>query len=134
MKARPPGGSVTVEPIRERDKGVGRILRLQSTSITASMTISLSGNAPAPHILPRCRSETKQGASLGLEWKKVRAAMWSGRDNGTMYTVKQRGDATFYVTRGIERSHFGSARSLALAKNMAQHDASGHTRKRKKPS
>ena len=86
------------------------------------------------HILPGCRSETKQGASLGLEWKKVRAAMWSGRDNGTMYTVKQRGDATFYVTRGIERSHFGSARSLALAKNMAQHDASGPTRKRRKSS
>ena len=42
---------------------------------------------------------------MGLEWKKVRAAMWSGRDNGAMYTVKQRGDATFYVTRGIERSH-----------------------------
>ena len=33
--------------------------------------------------------------------------MWSGRDNGMMYTIRQRGDATFYVTRGIERSHFG---------------------------
>ena len=71
---------------------------------------------------------------MGLEWKKVRAAMWSGRDNGTMYTVKQRGDATFYVTRGIERSHFGSTRSLALAKNMAQDDATGRTKKRKKSS
>lgn len=58
--------------------------------------------------------------------------MWSGRDNGMMYTVKQRGDATFYVTRGIERSHFGSTRSLALAKNVAQLDASGHSRQRKK--
>jgi hypothetical protein len=80
-----------------------------------------------------------QGASLGLEWKKVRAAMWSGRDNGIrdngmMYTIKQRGDATFYVTRGIERSHFGSTRSLALAKNMAQDDAAGHTKRRKKSS
>ena len=56
---------------------------------------------------------------MGLEWKKVRAAMWSGRDNGMMYTIKQRGHATFYVTRGIERSHFGSTRSLALAKNMS---------------
>ena len=45
---------------------------------------------------------------MGLEWKKVRAAMWSGRDNGMMYTIRQRGDATFYVTRGIERSHFGA--------------------------
>jgi hypothetical protein len=87
-----------------------------------------------PQILPRRRSETKQGVSLGLEWKKVRAAMWSGRDNGIMYTIKQRGDATFYVTRGIERSHFGSTRSLALAKNMAQDDATGHTKKRKKSS
>jgi hypothetical protein len=66
--------------------------------------------------------------------EKGQAAMWSGRDNGAMYTVKQRGDATFYVTRGIERSHFGSARSLALAKNVAQHDASGHARKRRKSS
>jgi hypothetical protein len=82
----------------------------------------------------RCRSETSRELILDLEWKKVRAAMWSGRDNGTMYTVKQRGDATFYVTRGIERSHFGSARSLALAKNMAQHDASGPARKRKTSS
>ena len=77
-----------------------------------------------------------QGASLGLEWKKVRAAMWSGRDNGIrdngmMYTIKQRGDATFYVTRGIERSHFGSTRSLAL---VAQDDAAGHTKRRKKSS
>jgi hypothetical protein len=56
-----------------------------------------------PQILPRRRSETMQGASLGLEWKKVRAAMWSGRDNGMMYTIRQRGDATFYVTRGIDR-------------------------------
>ena len=87
-----------------------------------------------PQILPRRRSETMQGASLGLEWKKVRAAMWSGRDNGMMYTIRQRGDATFYVTRGIERSHFGSTRSLALAKNMAQGDATGRTRKRKKSS
>ena len=84
-------------------------------------------------ILPRRRSETMQGASLGLEWKKVRAAC-GRRDNGMMYTIKQRGDATFYVTRGIERSHFGSTRSLALAKNMAQGDATGRTRKRKKSS
>ena len=47
MKARPPGGSATVEPVGERDKGVGRILRIQSTSITASMSISSSGDAPA---------------------------------------------------------------------------------------
>ena len=47
MEARPPDESATVEPVRERDKGVGRILRVQSTSITALMTISLSGNASA---------------------------------------------------------------------------------------
>jgi hypothetical protein len=102
--------------------------------ITASMTISSSCNAPALSHFAVAGQKRSRELILDLEWKKVRAAMWSGRDNGTMYTVKQRGDATFYVTRGIERSHFGSARSLALAKNMAQHDASGPTRKRKTSS
>ena len=98
------------------------------------MTISLSGSACTLNFCHVAGQKRSRELILDLEWKKVRAAMWSGRDNGTMYTVKQRGDATFYVTRGIERSHFGSARSLALAKNMAQHDASGHARKRKTSS
>jgi hypothetical protein len=65
MKARPPGESATVEPIRERDKGVGRILRLQSTSITASMTISLSGNAPALSHFATLPVRTYAGGEFG---------------------------------------------------------------------
>jgi hypothetical protein len=69
---------------------------------------------------------------LKLEWTKVRAAMWSGRDGEMMYTIRQSGGATFHITRAIERSPFATTRSLALAKVMAQDDATEHAKKRKK--
>ena len=53
---------------------------------------------------------------MKLEWTKVRAAMWSGRDGEMMYTIRQSGGPKFYVTRAIERSPFATTRSLALAK------------------
>ena len=55
--------------------------------------------------------------------------MWSGRDSGVMYTIRQSGGAKFYVTRAIDRSYFASTRSLALAKVMAQDDAAEHVKK-----
>src|SRR3981081_862018 len=57
--------------------------------------------------------------------------MWSGRDSGVMYTIRQSGGAKFYVTRAIDRSYFASTRSLALAKVMAQDDAAEHVKKQK---
>ena len=70
---------------------------------------------------------------MTLEWRKVRAAMWSGRDGEMMYTIRQSGGPKFYVTRAIERSPFATTRSLALAKpwrKMTQPNA----KKRKKSS
>ena len=58
--------------------------------------------------------------------------MWSGLHSGLIYTIRQSGGAKFYITRAIERSHFASTRSLALAKVMAQDDATEHAKKRKK--
>jgi hypothetical protein len=60
---------------------------------------------------------------LNIKWTKVRAGMWSGLHSGLIYTIRQSGGAKFYITRAIERSHFASTRSLALAKATAQDDA-----------
>jgi hypothetical protein len=45
MEARPPGGRATAEPVRERDRRCRAHLAGPITSITATMTISLSGSA-----------------------------------------------------------------------------------------
>jgi hypothetical protein len=74
----------------------------------------------------------RQEASLSLVWTKVRAGMWSGQDAGMMYTIMQSRGPTFYVTRDIKRSPFAMTRSLALAKTMAQQDATEHANKREK--
>jgi hypothetical protein len=67
--------------------------------------------------------ERYRAASLNIKWTKVRAGMWSGLHSGLIYTIRQSGGAKFYITRAIERSHFASTRSLALAKATAQDDA-----------
>jgi hypothetical protein len=71
----------------------------------------------------RDRARTAQGNSLSLEWKKVRAGLWSGRDGEMMYTIAQTRGSRFYVTRDIKRSPFAMTRSLSLAKTMAQQNA-----------
>ncbi len=58
--------------------------------------------------------------------------MWSGQDDGMLYIITQSSGPTFYVTRDIKRSPFAMTRSLALAKTMAQEDATEHVMKRKR--
>lgn len=67
---------------------------------------------------------TSRWISMGFVWKRIRPAEWTGRDGASTYTIRQSGGAKFYVTRAIEHAPFATLRSLALAKAMAEEDAS----------
>jgi hypothetical protein len=64
------------------------------------------------------------GLVVRLLWKRVRSSEWTGRDGELNYTIRQGNGARFKVIRALEPSPFAILRSLALAKAMAEEDAS----------